>query len=642
MAWPHQNVMPAPRLLLLGVLAATAKHHGEDIAAWVRGGGGAHANASLDNARAGVERALADLVQYYDGDTTVLGAALGLADDTALAARMALAMAGRRNRTLSAAAAGSSVTAGHGGFGDAAWPLVLERRVAPVWALFGVRFVVHNQAVGGRDPWPASWCLSPMMGDDVDIVMREWEYWAPSDGLHAELKGKAAKKPADADLAGYEMLLRVALTMPRQPAVHFVFLGAGGASSTYERVSKLRQALAPGGALAAYAQFAVDAFDAFGKPFAKLRAAAPKRRVDKKGEKPCEGPNIADCPLAPRRQDGYHARAAHPGYDEREHAAWRAHDNNNLFVNWHPGALGHEVIGSQLAFAHLRLMLRALDMLARAGGGDLARLERLAAPRALPPPKRCAPALCGFDGYRPACAYSTLPKVHGPDVADWAVNDTAPGAAAPWTNAPCSPDGCAPAQVDELCARSGRDSAQCYGRTLACSSRDRKRALRGTGASQPLLLRVPLARRAGAACRVLLSEGSYQWSKPLQYANWRHELEIELDGRRCTPPACQVLQASGGYRQDLLIDVKLARGARDGAACSAKGPAEIVLRVKPVAVGDEICVKMPRHGRCEAAGAWRRYDAQCIKKPDGGCALKAPRSARPQDVAAFVTQVVAW
>ena len=84
---------------------------------------------------------------------------------------------------------------------------------------------------------------------------------------------------ADADLAGYEMLLRVALTMPRQPAVHFVFLGAGGASSTYERVSKLRQALAPGGALAAYAQFAVDAFDAFGKPFAKLRAAAPPNGV---------------------------------------------------------------------------------------------------------------------------------------------------------------------------------------------------------------------------------------------------------------------------------------------------------------------------------------------------------------------------
>ena len=95
------------------------------------------------------------------------------------------------------------------------------------------------------------------------------------------------------------MLLRVALTLPRQPAVHFVFLGAGGGSSTHERVSKLRQALAPGGALAAYAQFAVDAFDAFGKPFNKLRAAAPKRRVDKKGEKPCEGPNIADCP--PRR-----------------------------------------------------------------------------------------------------------------------------------------------------------------------------------------------------------------------------------------------------------------------------------------------------------------------------------------------------
>ena len=99
--------------------------------------------------------------------------------------RVALAMAGRRGGgVFSVGVTGSSVTAGHGGFGDAAWPLVLERRLAPVWRRhFGVRFVVHNQAVGGRDPWPASWCLGAMMGADVDIVMREWEYWGAADGL---------------------------------------------------------------------------------------------------------------------------------------------------------------------------------------------------------------------------------------------------------------------------------------------------------------------------------------------------------------------------------------------------------------------------------------------------------------------------
>ena len=435
------------------------------------------------------------------------------------------------------------------------------------------------------------------------------------------------------------MLLRAALTMPRQPAVHFVFLGAGGASSTYERVSKLRQALAPGGALAAYSKFAVDAFDAFGKPFSKLRAAAPKRRVDKKGEKPCEGPNIADCPLAPRRQDGHHARAAHPGYDEREHAAWRAHDNNNLFVNWHPGALGHEVIGSQLAFAHLRLMLRALDMLARAAAAATSRASSGSRRRAL----AAAEAMRAR-----AVRLRRLPA--GLRVFD------APEGARPRRRrlgrqrhrARARPRRGSTLRARRTGARPRRSTscARARGATPRSATAARSRALRATASERSAArarrslcccaCRSRGARERRAAC--CSPRGSYQWSKPLQYANWRRELEVELDGRRCTPPACQVLQAAGGYRQDLLIDVALARGARDGAACAAKGPAEIVLRVKPVAVGDEICAKMPRHGRCEAAGAWRRYDAQCIKKPDESCALKIPRSARPEDVAAFISQ----
>lgn len=130
-------------------------------------------------------------MSYYDGDEKLLSsAAAGLTGggagggEDALVARMALAMAGRRNGTISVGVTGSSVTAGHGNFGGAAWPLVLERRMAPVWKqLFGVRFVVHDQAVGGRDPWPASFCLEPMMGEDVDVVMREWEYWGAADGL---------------------------------------------------------------------------------------------------------------------------------------------------------------------------------------------------------------------------------------------------------------------------------------------------------------------------------------------------------------------------------------------------------------------------------------------------------------------------
>ena len=76
--------------------------------------------------------------------------------------------------------------------------------------------------------------------------------------------------------------------------------------------------------------------------------------------------------------------------------------------------------------------------------------------------------------------------------------------------------------------------------------------------------------------------------------------------------------------------------------CGAKGPADIVLRVKPVAVGDEICVKHPKHGRCEAAGDWRRYKAECTKRKDG-CELKpGSRSTAPSDIVTWVAQIVAW
>ena len=682
---------PFLRAILLCCVARAKQRHGESVAEWVRNAGGGAQNSSLELARAGVSQALAELVRYYDGDERVLASAAGLGgDDAALVARVALAMAGRRGGgVFSVGVTGSSVTAGHGGFGDAAWPLVLERRLAPVWRRhFGVRFVVHNQAVGGRDPWPASWCLGPMMGAAVDVVMREWEYWGAADGLVVDDIG-ARQPKADFDLAGYELLLRVALTLPRQPAVHLVFLGHGGGGAEAGRVPKLAKELRKGGRLAAYADLPIEAFDAFGAPFDALRKAAPEKRVEKGGKKPCSGGNVAECPVAPKRQDGHHAAAAHPGYDAAAHPAWAAYDNHNLFLNWHPGALGHEVIGNQLAHYHLKLMLRALDMLTGAhkrdqtgGGGGLAHLERLAAPRPLPPPAQCAPAMCGFRGYRPACAIATLPKVDGPDVGDWVRNDSAAAERA-WANLPVAPDpqcreadvsaaaaaarllpalslflpprgdvqlttsplalpSARSSQLERVCGGGAAGSQACYSQTLKCSSRDRKRAFKGSGASAPLRLRVPLADARGAACRVLVSEAYYEWSKPFAIANWHRELEVELDGKRCAPPACRVMQTGGGYRQDLLVDVAAARGVAAGAACAAKGPAELVLRVKPVAVSDAICAAHPRHGRCEPAGEWRRYNAQCVKRDDGTCELKTARSTRPEDINAFVAQVVTW
>ena len=48
------------------------------------------------------------------------------------------------------------------------------------------------------------------------------------------------------------------------------------------------------------------------------------------------------------KQDGYHNRPQYLGFDEKKHPGWEATYTDilrQLFINWHPGLLGHEVIG---------------------------------------------------------------------------------------------------------------------------------------------------------------------------------------------------------------------------------------------------------------------------------------------------------
>ena len=164
---------PPPRLLALAQQQARRKKkpsgHGADVAAFVRGAHKAD-DANVAKAKRAVHDGLAELLAYYNGDEQVLDALVfataGLAPTLeAKLARLATSGGGK----FVVAAFGSSVTAGHDGFGHTAWPAVLGRRLAKELAPLGIEVEVRNQAVGGAEPFPRSLCVGPIAGNDVDL-----------------------------------------------------------------------------------------------------------------------------------------------------------------------------------------------------------------------------------------------------------------------------------------------------------------------------------------------------------------------------------------------------------------------------------------------------------------------------------------
>jgi hypothetical protein len=338
---------------------------------------------ALDATKAARKRLLA----YYENDKLILEKAPARLNnkqsESTLVAKFALSML--KNKEFVISAAGSSVTAGHDGFGTVAWPAVLEKQLQPVWsALQNKKFLVRNMAVGGRDPNPYSLCLAPMLGEDADIIIREWEYWPFSAGFPDE---SMVKKPsADMDEASLEVFLRTALSLQKQPAVEFLKMGHDGGgiawvNEWFKAAGKADddQAKGGGGPFAAYGKFPIFGFDAFTGPFKHLLAAAPKSRKNKDGTGTCDGNNVADCPVmldkqgerppslcgSPRHAvceithppqillraplspslssllwkpfysllfahstpvsctlDGYHTRANYSGFDSTEHSQW--------------------------------------------------------------------------------------------------------------------------------------------------------------------------------------------------------------------------------------------------------------------------------------------------------------------------------
>ena len=135
----------ACRALVCG--ASKRTHHGEDLAAWVRNTHVGERDTVVGRAQRQVVEALGSLLAYYDGDEQVLDALVfatsGLAPT--LEAKLAkLATSGGGKFVV--AAFGSSVTAGHDGFGHTAWPAVLGRRLSKELAPLGIEVEVRPSA----------------------------------------------------------------------------------------------------------------------------------------------------------------------------------------------------------------------------------------------------------------------------------------------------------------------------------------------------------------------------------------------------------------------------------------------------------------------------------------------------------------
>lgn len=478
--------------------------------------------------------ALSSLVKYYDDDERILDA---VRFETAGMSQLGAKLASQSR--LRIVAIGSSVTAGHDGFHSTAWPAVLERRLAPV-----LDVQVLNHGVGGRNPFPASLCLGPIAGD-ADVIIREWEYWDFNDGL---------------DLAQDGLETLVAQASPA--AVYLLQMDASGESR------KTKEAIQ----FAKGSSDAVAVVSAFGTPFDHLRTR----------ERKCQGPDVAQCPVIP--PDGSHSDPLWHGFNITGSPLKSFVSPSKLFINWHPGALGHEVMGNQLAYHLLKLLIR---------GGTAAPSK----------PRR-----------RPKCAMSTLPVAGPPSVGDLVDNSTQ----TLWTDT---------AVTRRKCRSDCGRPAACFDNLRKCSYKDFKRGFRGTRNDGPLRLRIPF--EPDDQCLVYIYEPSYEWNKPLDVANWHFEVDVMVDGRPCGTN-CKVLQKPGQYVQGLRVRVP-------HTPCR---PTTVELTVRPLeslafyeqSTQRRVC-GLARNQKCEPLDEWRRYNIRCSTP----CSLP---SLQRHQVQAFVESVI--
>ena len=124
------------------------------------------------------------------------------------------------------------------------------------------------------------------------------EYWPMEAGF--SLKENFAKDGADAAIASLEILIRNALRLQNQPAVHFMFMST---AKRHGALDWMKSYLGKTGKLQAYRKFAFNGFDHFGEPYNHLIAQTPKESRFRKPSYP--GEKIDD-------QTGWKPGPSHP------------------------------------------------------------------------------------------------------------------------------------------------------------------------------------------------------------------------------------------------------------------------------------------------------------------------------------------
>ena len=251
---------------------------------------------------------------------------------------------------------------------------------------------------------------------------------------------------------------------------------------------------------------------------------------------------------------------------------------SELFVNWHPAPLGHEVIGHQIAFYHLKMMRIAVEKIL--SGLSVDDFIAGAATPPLPKNTQCRDSVCKFDS---KCAYSFLPKEEGPDVGDWMVNNTNKTKKR-WVNA----------VVDnqKTCNRAGG-----FKNERTCSYKDQKRGMRGEEGAK-----ITLQFKDLFYCKIWIGETNYEWSKPLSLANWQNEMLVRVNNKTCTH--CKAY----GFGQAQMLEVD-ARGMFGGGCRHMSILVDIELLQK-----NHTC-----SSSCENEKVWRGYKNFCRKNKEGKC-----------------------
>jgi hypothetical protein len=335
-----------------------------------------------------------------------------------------------------------------------------------------------------------------------------------------------------------------------------------------------------------------------------------------------------------------------PGFDNPKTGGWMNAwmVSHNLFINWHPGTLGQEVIGNQMAYFYMTAMEAALTHLLtgdlREDSQFLQDLDDSVLQRPLPSNQQCSDLVCSpqFDN---KCAYSFLPKQLRPDVGDIMLNETG---GSRWRNLPTEGsrrfankcEGYGYVSGPQVCTEATDD---CLDHYRECSYADQKRGMHGTAKDGALVLGFDDM----YSCTIWIGEAMYGWVRPATVANWFVDMKFRVNGQACDPPNCEVTSFGGYY----LLIVR----ARNilGKQCR-RGTVKVELEVVPSPPTSHDCNGDPngcKIGSSAADRKWSGYpsvenpnmDGAWCKKIDGQCTPQ-PRYTDPATIGTFVTYAI--